>query len=116
MTLANLRLQPTAAVAILSRRGLRAVRSAFRNPLGPRREPGMRVFAHFGLQPQTQSRGLIAWKEEGRYSSVWALECKRPCERQSPTHAGWSANRTSISSTTQTAFQYSSSSRCSFGV
>src|SRR6266571_112201 len=47
--------------------------STFRNSLGPRREPGMRVFAHFGLHPQTQSNGLIELKEEGWYYSVRVL-------------------------------------------
>ncbi len=47
--------------------------STFRNSLGPRRGPGMRVFAHFGLRPQTWSNGLIEFKEEGWYYRVRVL-------------------------------------------
>lgn len=37
--------------------------STFRNSFGPRREPGMRSFADFGLRPKTASNGIIEFKE-----------------------------------------------------
>lgn len=38
--------------------------STFRNSFGPRREPGMRTFADFGLGPTTASNGIIEFKED----------------------------------------------------
>lgn len=38
--------------------------STFRNSFGPRREPGKRTFADFGLRPTNTSNGVIEFKDD----------------------------------------------------
>ena len=47
--------------------------STFRNSLGPRRQPGMRLFSDFGLQPRTQANGIIEFQDAEWYYKVKVL-------------------------------------------
>ncbi len=47
--------------------------STFRNSFGPRRQPGMRLFSDFGLQPKTQANGAIEFQDADWYYKVTVL-------------------------------------------